>query len=346
MPHTIVECGVKEENFGRRVAHIRRPILCRGESLGGEFLKAHYMKKAFTLIELLVVVAIIAVIGAGVAVMYGREVVDDAKKQMTIHEMGQIRDAFNRFWADNSAQMMGGMTTADTSPTALPSSFEFVSGDSQTYTVPTTSEPQRLYGVMQFFERYGLWPLMQKSVFSKVRTVRHQIFQTSAEGSRRYAFMPPSPMSGNGWRGPYLNSVSARECVLNSSASGGNIVEAVLDSSGVTSGDSVADTSVRFPQPATKYDNGANGGIYRVFYYEHCANEYEGQPIYRRLILMAAIEPMQYDTWEEIKVFAGNRRYSSASGAPLNPETGAIDAYDEAHGVFFLELLNFDTVWR
>ncbi len=318
----------------------------RGESLGGEFLKAQDMKKAFTLIELLVVVAIVAVIGAGVAVMYGREVVDDAKKQMTIHEMGQIRDAFNRFWVDNSAQMMGGMTTAGTSPTDLPSAFEFAAGDSQTYTAPTPSEPQRLYGVMQFFERYGLWPLMQKAVFGKDSTIRHQIFQISAEGNRRYEFMPPSPITGNGWRGPYLNSVSASECVLNSTASGGNIVEAVLNSSGITSGAAVADTEVRFPQPATKYDNRANGGIYRVFCYEHCANEYEGQPIYRRLILMAAMDPLKYDTWDEIKVFAGNRRYSSASGAPLNLETGAIDAYDETHGVFFMELLNFDTVWR
>jgi len=303
-------------------------------------------RKAFTLIELLVVVAIVAVIGAGVAVMYGHEVVDDAKKQMTLHEMGQIRDAFNRFWADNSSQMMAGMTTAGASPTDLPSSFEFVSGDSQTYTAPTTSEPQRLYGVMQFFERYGLWPLMQKAVFSKNSTIRNQIFQISAEGNRRYEFMPPSPISGNGWRGPYLNSGSARECVLNSSASGGNIVEAVLDSTGITSGDVVADSEIRFPQPATKYDTGANGGIYRVFYYEQCANEYEGQPIYRRLILMAAMEPLKYDTWDEIKVFAGNRRCSSATGAPLNLETGAVDAYDDAHGVFFMELLNFDTVWR
>lgn len=305
-------------------------------------------RKAFTLIELLVVVAIVAVIGAGVAVMYGHEIVDDAKKQMTLHEMGQIRDAFNRFWTDNSSQMMAGMTTAGASPTDLPSSFEFVSGDSQTYTAPTTSEPQRLYGVMQFFERYGLWPLMQKAVFnaSKNDHARYQIFQTSADENRRYEFMPPSPITGNGWRGPYLNSVSAKECVLNSSASGGDIIEAVLDSTGITSGNAVADTELRFPQPATKYDNGANGGIYRVFYYEHCANEYEGQPIYRRLILMAAMEPLKYDTWEKIRVFAGNRRYSAASGAPLNLETGAINAYDDAHGVFFMELLNFDTVWR
>ena len=40
------------------------------------------MRRYFTLIELLVVVAIVAVIGAGVAVMYGREVVDDAKKHI------------------------------------------------------------------------------------------------------------------------------------------------------------------------------------------------------------------------------------------------------------------------
>ena len=304
------------------------------------------MRKGFTLIELLVTVAIIAVIGAGVAVYYGHDLVDNARREMTLHEMGQIRDAFNRFWADNSAQMMGGMTTASTSPTDLPSSFEFAAGDSQTYTAPTASEPQRQYGVVQFFERYGLWPLMQKAVFGKDSTVRRQIFQVSAEGNRRYEFMPPSPTTGNGWRGPYLNSVSARECVLNPTVSGGSIVEAVVDSSGVTSGAAIADTEVRFPQPATKYDNGANGGIYRVFYYEHCAKKETGMPIYRRLLLMAAMEPLKYDTWDEIKVFAGNRRDSSANGAPLNLETGAIDAYDDARGVFFIELLNFDTVWR
>ena len=62
------------------------------------------MRKGFTLIELLVTVAIIAVIGAGVAVYYGRDLVDNARREMTLHEMGQIRDAFQRFYSDNAAQ--------------------------------------------------------------------------------------------------------------------------------------------------------------------------------------------------------------------------------------------------
>lgn len=300
-------------------------------------------KRGFTLVELLVVVAIIAVIGAGIAVMYGRGVVDDAKKQMTLHEMGQIRDAFNRFWADNSAQMMGGMTIAD-ADTPLPHDFEFAASDTLTYVPSKSAESQRLYGVLQFFERYGVWPLVQKSVHRKGDGERIQIFNSPLD-ERKYEFDGPSPTTGNGWRGPYLNAIASVECVEN-----GTAVEAVAaDGShvrGITSGGTVADGKVRFPQPATKYDNGANGGIYRVFYYEHCANEYEGQPIYRRLILMAAMDPLKYDTWDEIKIFAGNRRYSSATGTPLNLETGAIDAYDATHGVFFMELLNFDTVWR
>jgi len=306
------------------------------------------MKKGFTLIELLVVVAIVAVIGAGVAVMYGREVVDDAKKQMTIHEMGQIRDAFNRFWADNSAQMMGGMTIANDS-TLLPdaSTFEFAASDDKTYSPSKSAESQRLYGALQFLERHGLWPLLQRSVHRTDDTAQIQIFHSSLD-DRKYAFRSPSPVAGEGWRGPYLNAASCQECVLN-----GDMVEVAVKNgtssdsrTGITSGRTIGKSEVRFPQPATKYDTGGNGGIYRVFYFEHCANEYEGQPIYRRLILMAAMEPLKYDTWDEIKVFAGNRRSSSATGAPLNLETGAIDAYDDAHGVFFMELLNFDTVWR
>lgn len=301
------------------------------------------MKKGFTLIELLVVVAIIAVIGAGVAVMYGRELVDDAKKQMTIHEMGQIRDAFQRFWADNSAQMMGGMTIAN-HDTLLPYDFEFAASDDQTYSTAKTAESQRLYGVMQSFERHGLWPLLQKSLHRKSDGNPIQAFYSSLD-SRRYEFSPPSPATGNGWRGAYLNAVSCLECVLN-----GTMVEAVVangnTAKGVTSGSTVADTEVRFPQPATKYDNGANGGIYRIFYYEHCEDERAGMPIFRRLLLMAAMDPLRYDAWDEIKVFAGNRRYASANGEPLDLATGSVKTYDAENGVFFLELLNFDTVYR
>ena len=301
-------------------------------------------QKGFTLIELLVVVAIIAVIGAGVAVVYS-DVVDNARKQMTIHEMGQIRDAFNRFWADNSAQMMDGMTIAN-SNILLPdsSSFAFSASDDKTYSSSKPAESQRLYGVMQALERHGLWPLLQRSLHRKGDSDPIQVFY-SRQDSRKYEFNSPAPTTGKGWRGAYLNAVSTLECVQN-----GAMVEAVAAdgpaTNGVTSGSAIADVSVRFPQPATKYDNGANGGMYRVVYYEHCEDERDGMPIYRRLLLLAAEDPMKYDTWGEIKEFAGNRRYSSANGEPLDLATGGVKAYNEDKGVFFMELLNFDTVWR
>ncbi len=302
------------------------------------------MKKAFTLIELLVVVAIVAVIGAGVAVYYGRETVDDAKKQLTLHEMAQIRDAFTRFWADNSAQMMQGMTVAN-HDTPLPNGdFAFAAGDDQTYSASRAAERQRIYGAMQSFERHGLWPLMQKSVHRKSDGAQIQIFDSVNE-ARKYEFASPSPLTGEGWRGPYLNAATAVECVLNNY--GGYIVEAVgSDKKGITSGEDVADNKIRFPQPATKF-NDSNGGIYRVFYYEHCADERDGFPIYRRLILMAAMNPRDYDTWNELRVFAGNRRYAAAlENLPIDQQTGTVVTYDASLGVFFMELLNLDTVWR
>lgn len=301
------------------------------------------MKKAFTLIELLVTVAIIAVIGAGVAMTFGSDLVEDAKQQVTIHEMGQIRDAFQRFWADNSSQMLGGMTLAD-SDTRLPHDFDFSAADEETYSSAKPAESQRLYGAMQFLERYGLWPLVRKSIHRRNGGGRIQIFDSQLE-SRRYEFLPPSPVTGEGWRGSYINSAAVRECVAHD-----GIVEAVVpDGSGfrgAASRSSISDSEARFPQPATKYDDGANGGIYRVVYYEHCENEREGMPIYRRLLLMAATDPSRYDTWEELRVFAGNRRYAPADGKPLDMQTGGVQTYDEENGVFFMELLNFDTVYR
>ena len=271
------------------------------------------MKKGFTLIELLVVVAIVAVIGAGVAVYYGHEVVDNAKRQMTLHEMGQIRDAFQRFYADNAGQLMDGLTVADTS-TALPDGdFSFIStSDGQTYQPPTSDNPQRLYGVMQFFERYGLWPLLRKSICSETSRTQVRFFLPD---SRQYEFRDASPTRGDGWHGPYIAT----------STSGTNVVDGVI-----------------VPYLGTKYE-----GQYRIIYFEHCPDESAGQPIYRRLLLMAAEKPTDYDTEAEIARFRGNRRYSGSDAAPpIDVATGAITAHDAAHGVFFLELLNFDTVYR
>ena len=116
-------------------------------------------RRGFTLVELLVVIAIVAVVGAGVAVTYGRDVVDDARRRMTLHEMGQIRDAFARFHADNAPRLLAGLHAPDDSEAFPSAAFRgtFHGGDR-----PTKGD--RTYGMIEFFERYGLWPLLQPSV--------------------------------------------------------------------------------------------------------------------------------------------------------------------------------------
>ncbi len=306
-------------------------------------------KTGFTLVELLVTMAIVAVVGAGVAVHYGREVVDDARRKMTLHEMGQIRDAFLRFYADNCGQLMDGLTVAD-SATALPDAFgaRFIASDSWTYSPPDAANPQRLYGMFEFFERYGLWLLFSRSVGDLTDSGRKvQIFRSSSE-SAKYGFSPPSAVTGAGWRGPYLDSPSRIDCVPH--LDGGYVPQGVVRVGSVRKragdGTVVADGEVRFPQPATRYDDG-NGGFYRVVYFEHCPDDGEGHPIYRRLLLMAAENPSAFDSEAEIARFRGNRRYNGIDAAPpIDEATGAIKAHDAAHGVFFYELLNFDTVCR
>lgn len=308
-------------------------------------------RSGFTLIELLVVVAIIAVVGAGVAAFYGHEVTDMAKRQMTLHEMGQIRDAFQRFYSDNASQLMDGLTVVDSAVT-LPEDFgassRFVASDSQTYSPPSATNPQRLYGMFEFFERYGLWPLFQTSVGGRTGGTRKvQLFQASSENGR-YEFKTPSLVTGEGWRGPYLDSPRRIDCVPH--IDGGYLPEALVREGTarvrVADRSAVADDEVRFPQPATRYDDD-NGGFYRIVYFEHCPDESEGQPIFRRLLLMAAENPRAFDSESEIARFRGNRRYSGSDAAPpIDAATGAVTAHDAARGVLFMELLNFDTVYR
>lgn len=306
------------------------------------------MRKGFTLVELLVTVAIIAVIGAGVAASYGRELVDGARRELTLHEMGQIRDAFQRFHSDNAAQIMDGVTAADTDD-ALPQDFgtTFTAASGLTYATPTAAAPQRLYGMIEFFERYGLWPLVQDSVRSKDSArLKVQTFK-SAVDARKYAFIGPSLPTGEGWRGPYIRPANLVACVVGRGDD--YLLEAVVNDGaghkGVLSGAAVQDGAIRFPQLATKYNDGANGGFYRVLYCEHCAEEVAGKPIYRRLLLMAAENPLDYDTWDKIKVFSGNRREGDEEHLPIDLSTGAIKMHDPQRGVFFMELLNFDVVW-
>ena len=313
------------------------------------------MRKGFTLIELLVTVAIIAVIGAGVAVYYGRDLVDNARREMTLHEMGQIRDAFQRFYSDNAAQIMDGVTVADTDD-ALPQDFgtRFGATLGVTYAAPTATSPQRLYGMIEFFERYGLWPLVQDSIRSKDSSkLEVQAFK-SAIDARKYTFGKPSLATGEGWRGPYINSANLVDCVVNDNDD--YVLEATVKNGqdgagkdlyvGIASERSIADSAIRFPQPATKYNDGGNGGFYRIVYCEHCAEEVAGKPIYRRLLLMAAEKPVDYDIWDEIKVFTGNRREGDAEHLPIDLATGGVKTHDPQRGVFFMELMNLDTVWK
>ena len=307
------------------------------------------MRKGFTLIELLVTVAIIAVIGAGVTVYYGRDLVDNARREMTLHEMGQIRDAFQRFYSDNAAQIMDGVTVADTDD-ALPQDFgtRFGATLGVTYAAPTATSPQRLYGMIEFFERYGLWPLVQDSIRSKDSSKSKVQTFKSAIDARKYAFGKPSLATGEGWLGPYINSANLVDCIINRNDS--YTLEAVVKDGdgykGVLTGANVLDSAIRFPQPATKYNDGGNGGFYRVVYCEHCAEEVAGKPIYRRLLLMAAEKPLDYDIWDEIKVFTGNRREGDAEHLPIDLATGGVKTHDPQRGVFFMELMNLDTVWN
>ena len=116
-------------------------------------------RRGFTLVELLVVITILAVVGAGVAVTYGRSVVVQARRQTTLHEMGQLRDAFARFHADNAPRLLAGLHAPNDSEIFPSGDFlgTFRSGD-------RPAEDDRTYGMLEFFERYGLWPLLQPSV--------------------------------------------------------------------------------------------------------------------------------------------------------------------------------------
>ena len=61
---------------------------------------------------------------------------------------------------------------------------------------------------------------------------------------------------------------------------------------------------------------------------------------------MAAEKPVDYDIWDEIKVFTGNRREGDAEHLPIDLATGGVKTHDPQRGVFFMELMNLDTVWK
>lgn len=280
-------------------------------------LSNYQTRSAFTLIELLVVVAVLAVLGAGVAVHYSRETVNQARRQTTLHEMAQIRDAFNRFYADNIQLVNRQGVALPESSTYLPTQrFAATFTGNAAPDAGTSIRFNRHYAAMEFFERFGLWFLFSNSALRPSNTAANDefiVFEKSIDC----------------WQGPYLDSAKRIDCVM--------------DSEGfpVVAGDNASEYDFHFPQPATQF-----GGFYRVFYFEHCRDESRADEVlYRRLVLAAAMTPETFDEWSEIAPFTGNRR-SGASAWPLNLATGAIENFDQSRGLFFMELLNNDTAIR
>lgn len=272
-------------------------------------------RRGLTLVELLVVIAIVAVVGAGVAVTYGRETLVRARRQMTLAEMGRIRDAFARFHADNAPRLLSGVHAPNDSEVFPSSDFRltFSGGDR-----PDAGD--RTYGMLEFYERYGLWPLLQPSVAEDGDRLEDADFVVFGE---------PDPLTGEGWQGPYADAPSRVACVAEGAY--GTLTPA---------GDGASDPV--FPQIATRWD-----GFYRVLYLEHCEDEADlTQPIYRRLFLVCAENPEDWDDFddEELGTLTGNRRLGTDSG-PLDLATGALRPRDDARGLTFVELLNLD-IWR
>jgi len=274
-------------------------------------------RSAFTLIELLVVVALLAVIGTGVVVTYGKSTVTDSKRQMTIHEMGQIRDAFIRFHADNSGRLLDGIQEPGNGAWLPTSDFcgTFTGPDAPLASTGDTSD--RVYGMLEFYERYGLWALLQPAVMREGYSDDSDYF---------ISFGSPDPLRGTGWQGPYATASSRVPCYINAD---GLLTDC---SDGLA-----AASDLRFPQPATRF-----GGFYRVLFYEYCEDYSDTvKPVYRRLVLMCSEEPSEHDEWDELTAFTGNRRGgTTGSPFPLNLQTGAIELY--TNGVYFVELLNLD----
>lgn len=271
-------------------------------------------RRGFTLVELLVVITILAVVGAGVAVTYGRSVVIQARRQTTLHEMGQLRDAFARFHADNAPRLLAGLHAPNDNEIFPSGDFlaTFRSGE-------RPAEDDRTYGMLEFFERYGLWPLLQPSVSEDGERLEDVDF---------IVFGDPDPLTGEGWKGPYADAPSRVACIEENY---GTLVRA-----------GEGENDPLFPQIGTRWD-----GFYRVLYLEHCEDEADlTQPIYRRLFLVCAENPETWDelTADELGALTGNRRLGADSG-PLDLATGALRQRDESRGLTFVELLNLD-IWR
>lgn len=282
--------------------------------------------------------AILAVIATGVAGVYGRKNIDEAKDKMTLHEMREIKKAFLQFENDNFRRLKEDLV--DHTGASLPTADfngTFVSS-------PDSDDP--IYQWMEFYETYGLWFLMQPRVPGLVENT-----DDSDESDEFPSFKDFDVTTCDGWNGPYLDTVTREAWVYDVT---GQRIDGTY-------------TGVEFPQVADKHggeilmlpniaapDVVKPLGVYRLLYYEHCEDLSDlTEPIYRRLLLIAPRGNTDRDelTDDELLLETGNLRGGAGrpDGGPewgrLNLSTGSF-TNRETSPFFILELLNMDVLQR
>lgn len=284
--------------------------------------KRSLSNQGFTLLELLVVLAILAVIATGVAGVYGRKNIDEAKDKMTLHEMREIKKAFLQFESDNFRRLREYFS--DHTGVELPTT-DFANQFSTPHLVGASPEQlvadEKLKGLMEFYETYGLWFLLQPQIadsgLSEARL-------DSDDEYRFPVFRDFEAITCEGWNGPYLDA-EIREAWVYDDIS----FPQVADKHG---GVTVNETDLLKPL-----------GVYRLLYYEHReVIDTNRDVIYRRLLLIAPRGNVDRDelTSDELLLETGNLRGGTDEGR-LDLDTRAF-SNSENSPFFTLELLNMD----